>query len=190
MILDSAGILPFRFKDNSLQVMLVHPGGPFWAGKDERTWSISKGLFEEDEFPLEAAKREFFEETGHQIEGKFIDLGEIKQPSRKIVHIWALEKDLDETEVVSNTFTMEWPKKSGIVKEYPEIDKADWFDVSQAKEKLHKGQVSFIDRLIEALGDKPKNRDREGEKVHEKDIDIQKGKDASSQPQLTRWLQD
>jgi predicted NUDIX family NTP pyrophosphohydrolase len=164
MILGSAGILPFRFKDNRLEVMLVHPGGPFWTGKDERAWSIPKGVFEEGESPLKAAKREFFEETGRQIEGKLMDLGEIKQPSRKIVHIWALEKDLDETEVVSNTFTMEWPKKSGIVKEYPEIDKAGWFDVSQAKEKLHKGQVGFIDRLIEALGYKPKNIDRESKK--------------------------
>jgi predicted NUDIX family NTP pyrophosphohydrolase len=93
-----------------------------------------------------------------------MDLGEIKQPSRKIVHIWALEKDLNETEVVSNTFTMEWPKKSGIMKDYPEIDKAGWFDVSQAKEKLHKGQVGFIDRLIEALCYKPKNIDRESKK--------------------------
>jgi predicted NUDIX family NTP pyrophosphohydrolase len=190
MILDSAGVLSFRFKDNRLEVMLVHPGGPFWAGKDERGWSIPKGIFEEGESPLEAAKREFFEETGCQIDGKFIYLGEIKQPSRKIVHIWALEKDLDETEVVSNTFAMEWPKKSGIMKEYPEIDKASWFDVIQAKEKLHKGQVGFIDRLIEALSYKPKNMDREGGKIHEKNIDIQKGKDSSSQPQLTWWLQD
>ena len=164
MILDSAGILPFRFKDNRLEVMLVHPGGPFWTGKDERAWSIPKGIFEEGESPLKAAKREFFEEIGSQIEGKLMDLGEIKQPSRKIVHIWALEKGLDETEVVSNTFTMEWPKKSGIMKEYPEIDKASWFDVSQAKEKLHKGQVGFIDRLIEALGYKPENIDRESKK--------------------------
>ncbi len=164
MILDSAGILPFRFKDNRLEVMLVHPGGPFWTGKDERAWSIPKGIFEEGESPLKAAKREFLEETGSQIEGKLMDLGEIKQPSRKIVHIWALEKGLDETEVVSNTFTMEWPKKSGIMKEYPEIDKASWFDVSQAKEKLHKGQVGFIDRLIEALGYKPENIDRESKK--------------------------
>lgn len=186
MALHSAGILLFRFKSNHLEVMLVHPGGPFWAGKDERAWSIPKGLFEDGEPPLNAAKRELFEETGGQIDGNFIDLGEIKQPSRKIVHIWALGKDLDETKIVSNTFTMEWPKKSGIMSEYPEIDKAGWFDIDQAKERLHKGQVGFIDRLIDAIGYKQKKEDSGSAK----NPDTQKRKYSSSQLQLTKWFQD
>lgn len=151
MSLYSGGILLFRFRDDKLEVLLVHPGGPFWIRKDEGAWSIPKGLFDEDERPLDAAKREFKEETGFEAEGEFIDLGEQKQPSRKIVHAWALEKDLDETKVVSNKFALEWPKKSGVIREYPEIDRARWFDVDQARIKIQKGQLVFIDRLIEIL---------------------------------------
>jgi predicted NUDIX family NTP pyrophosphohydrolase len=151
MAVNSAGILLFRFKNEKLEVMLVHPGGPFWAKKDDGSWSIPKGLFEENENPLEAAKREFQEETGFDIEGEFMDLGKIRQPSRKIIQAWALEKDLDVSKMRSNTFTLEWPKNSGKVKEYPEADKADWFDIEQAQVKIIKGQAGFLERLVAAL---------------------------------------
>ena len=151
MSLNSGGILLFRFRDGKLEVLLVYPGGPFWVRKDEGAWSIPKGLFEEQESPLNAAKREFKEETGFDAIGEFIELGELKQPSRKIVHAWALEMDLNETEVVSNKFSLEWPKRSGVVKEYPEIDRASWFDIDQARKKIQKGQMGFIDRLMEVL---------------------------------------
>lgn len=151
MIKHSAGILLFRFKNEKLEVMLVHPGGPFWAKKDYGTWSVTKGLSEKDENLLDAAKREFREETGFEVDGKFIELGEFKQPGRKIVHVWALQKDLDANKVVSNTFELEWPKGSGIVQEYPEVDKAEWFDIEQAKRRILKGQRGFLDRLEDAL---------------------------------------
>ena len=152
MGIHSGGILLFKYVDGLLQVMLVHPGGPFWAKKDEGAWSIPKGIFEETERALEAAKREFKEETGFDVDGEFVELGELKQPSRKIVHAWALEKDLDVKNIQSNTFTLEWPKNSGNVKEYPEVDRAQWFDINEAKKKILKGQVGFIDRLTERLG--------------------------------------
>ena len=147
----SGGILPFRFQDNHLEVLLVHPGGPLWSGMDEGAWSISKGLFEESESPLDAAKREFKEETGFEVDGVFIELGRIKQPSGKIVFAWAVEKDLDERRIVSNNFMLEWPRRSGIMREFPEIDRAGWFDVESARKKIHKGQQDFIDRLLYAL---------------------------------------
>lgn len=147
----SGGILPFRFRDSRLEVMLVHPGGPFWEGKDAAAWSISKGLFEEGESPLEAAKREFREETGFEVDGDFIELGRIRQPSGKIVFAWAVEKDLDETKMVSNKFSLEWPKRSGIVREYPEIDRACWFEIDLARKKILKGQQGFIDRLLSVI---------------------------------------
>ena len=131
--------------------MLAHPGGPFWAKRDEGAWSIPKGLLEENEDPLEGAKREFREETGHAVEGAFIDLGELKQPSRKIVHAWAIEGDLDTDAIESNTFALEWPRNSGHVSEYPEIDRAEWFEIGQARTKISKGQAGFIDRLVEAV---------------------------------------
>jgi len=150
----SAGILLFRFVDGKLEVMLVHPGGPFWARKDENAWSIPKGEVEKGENYLNAAKREFKEEIGVEVEGKFIDLGELEQPGKKIVHVWALEKDLDVTNIVSNTFTIEWPRGSGIVREYPEVDKAGWFRVEEAKRKILRGQREFIDRLVKILDSK------------------------------------
>ena len=148
----SAGILLYRFKDGGLELLLAHPGGPFWARKDEGAWSIPKGLIEENEDPLIAAKREFKEEIGAEVDGNFVDLGEIKQPSKKVIRIFALEKNLDVSETKSNTFTIEWPKGSGNIREYPEIDKADWFSLEEAKKKIVKGQAGFIDRLIEVLG--------------------------------------
>jgi predicted NUDIX family NTP pyrophosphohydrolase len=151
----SAGILLFRFGNDKLEVMLVHPGGPFWARKDEGAWSIPKGILDENEDLLDAAKREFNEETGLEADGDFIELGEVKQPSGKIVHAWALEKDLDVTEIKSNSFTIEWPKNSGKMREYPEIDKAGWFGLDEARAKILKGQVAFLGRLAEMVA---KNR--------------------------------
>jgi predicted NUDIX family NTP pyrophosphohydrolase len=147
----SAGILLFRFRNEKLEVMLVHPGGPFWEKKDYGVWSIPKGLPEGHENPLDTAKREFKEETGFAVDGEFIDLGELNQSSIKTVHVWALEKDLDVKTVVSNTFTLEWPKNSGKVQEYPEVDKAGWFDIEHAKKKILKGQIGFIDKLIKII---------------------------------------
>jgi predicted NUDIX family NTP pyrophosphohydrolase len=148
MALHSAGILLFRCKNDKIEVMLVHPGGPFWARKDKASWSIPKGLFDETENALDAARREFNEETGLEVDGKFIELGEVKQPSGKIVHAWALERDLDVTKIESNCFTIEWPKNSGKIAKYPEVDKAGWFDLDEARKKILKGQIPLLDRLV------------------------------------------
>jgi predicted NUDIX family NTP pyrophosphohydrolase len=151
MITFSAGILLFRFRNEKLEVMLVHPGGPFWTHKDDGVWSIPKGLPEGNENPLDTARREFKEETGFEVDGDFIDLGELNQSSVKRVHVWAREKDLDTADIVSNTITYEWPKDSGKIREVPEVDKAFWFDVELAKNKIIKGQIGFIDKLIEIV---------------------------------------
>jgi predicted NUDIX family NTP pyrophosphohydrolase len=152
MSVHSAGILLFRRPGNGLEVFLVHPGGPFWAARDAGAWSIPKGLCEADELPLVAAKREFSEETGFTVDGDFIDLGQLKQSGGKIVYAWALEKDVDAAAIHSNTFILEWPKGSGIMREYPEVDRGAWFDLAQAGRKMLKGQLGFIDRLVERLG--------------------------------------
>lgn len=151
MSVNSAGILLYRFRNQALQVFLVHPGGPFWKNKDLGAWSIPKGLFEENELPLEAAKREFNEETGFEVEGSFIELGQLRQPSKKIIHAWALEKDIDSSKLVSNTFTLEWPKNSGIARRYPEVDKGEWFDIDEAKTRITKGQARFLDILMDKI---------------------------------------
>ena len=147
----SAGILLYRFVHGRLEVMLVHPGGPYWTNKDEHAWTIPKGLCEENESPLEAARREFREETGHEADGRLVDLGELKQPSRKIVHAWAVEQDLDTSQIVSNSFSLEWPRKSGVICEYPEVDRGQWFAIEEARKKLLRGQVEFLDRLVNAV---------------------------------------
>ena len=151
MVTYSNGILLFRFRNEGLEVMLVHPGGPIWGKKDYGVWSIPKGLPEKNESPLDTAKREFKEETGFEVDGEFIDLGELNQSSSKIVRIWALKKDLDVANITSNTFTLEWPKNSGEVRKYPEVDRAGWFDIELARKKIRKGQNGFIDRLIHTL---------------------------------------
>jgi predicted NUDIX family NTP pyrophosphohydrolase len=151
MTVRSAGILLFRCREGQVQVLLVHPGGPFWAKKDEGAWSIPKGLFEDGEDPLAAARREFAEETGVEIDGAFIELGELRQPSRKVVHAFALDHDLDPAVVVSNTFELEWPRHSGALRAYPEIDRAGWFGIAEAREKILKGQAGFLDRLLAIL---------------------------------------
>jgi predicted NUDIX family NTP pyrophosphohydrolase len=162
----SNGILLFRFRNKRLEVMLVHPGGPIWAKKDYGVWSIPKGLPEENESPLDTAKREFKEETGFDVDGEFIDLGEVKQAGNKIVHVWALEKDLDIRNVLSNTFNLEWPKNSGKIQEYPEVDRAGWFDIGLARKKIRKGQIGFIDRLMDILNYSQKREGSEKEKSY------------------------
>ena len=152
MIKHSAGILMYRFREDSLEVFLVHPGGPFWAKKDEGAWSIPKGEFNIDnEDPLDAAKREFEEETGFTLEGDFISLDDLKQSSMKIVHAWTIEGDCHAAKIKSNTFSMEWPPRSGKQQEFPEVDRAEWFDIETAKIKLLKGQTPFLDKLLEKL---------------------------------------
>lgn len=143
----SAGILLYRYHSDSLLVLLVHPGGPFWENKDTGAWSIPKGLYETDEDPLSAAKREFQEETGFAVVGDFLDLGELTQPSGKIVHTWALAGDLDVSKLISNTFELEWPRHSGRMQVFPEVDKGAWFDLETAKQKISPGQAPFLDRL-------------------------------------------
>ena len=152
MSIQSAGILLYRHSDKSVQVLLVHPGGPFWAKRDSGVWSIPKGELKGDETALAAARREFSEETGQKVPaGDLIPLGETKLSGGKIVHAWALHADLDFTKVKCNTFKMEWPPKSGVVREFPENDRAAWFDLSVAKSKLFSSQSVFIDRLAEYL---------------------------------------
>ncbi len=145
----SAGILMYRFQEGYLEVFLVHPGGPFWAKKDDGVWSIPKGEFIiGDEDPLKAAEREFEEETGFAVDGSFIPLDTVNQSGRKIVHAWAIKGNCDPTKIKSNTFQMEWPPRSGKQQEFPEVDRADWFDINTAKKKLLKGQVEFLEKLI------------------------------------------
>ena len=131
--------------------MLVHPGGPFWAKKDGGSWSIPKGLADEGEDLLAAAKREFLEETGMAADGDFLDLGAHKQPGGKTVVAWACEGDFDTTALRSNTFSLEWPPRSGKTAEFPEVDKAAWHSIDEALEKISKGQISILDALVKRL---------------------------------------
>jgi predicted NUDIX family NTP pyrophosphohydrolase len=147
----SAGIVAYRTK-KSIEVFLVHPGGPFFKNKDLGVWSIPKGEYEEEEEPLLAAKREFKEETAFELQGNFIELQPVKQKGGKIVCAWAVEFDLDENNITSNTFTIEWPPKSGKIKDFPEIDKAGWFTIEEAKEKINPAQFRLIEELLEKLG--------------------------------------
>ena len=142
----SAGILLFR-RRAGVEVMLVHPGGPFWAKKDEGAWSIPKGLADENEDLLAAAKREFFEETGMQVAGGFLDLGAHRQPSGKTIAAWACEGDFDAATLKSNTFSLEWPPRSGRIVEFPEVDRAAWYSIDEALVKINKGQKSIIATL-------------------------------------------
>ena len=151
----SAGILLYRFHSKTAEVLLVHPGGPFWAKKDLGAWSIPKGEFGPDEDPLDAAKRELEEETGIKATGHFIELTPVKQKSGKLVHAWALHQDIDPAIIRSNTFEMEWPPKSGNRKAFPEIDAAAWFNMDEAKKKMINEQAPLIDELkakLDAMG--------------------------------------
>jgi predicted NUDIX family NTP pyrophosphohydrolase len=145
----SAGLLLFRETSGHLEVLLVHPGGPFWSRKDEGAWSIPKGELEEGEDPLEAAKREFEEEMGSPIHGEAIPLRPLKQPGGKIVHAWAVRGDFNPDLLQSNTFPLEWPPKSGRIQEFPEVDRAAWFPIETARQKILKGQAGFLDQLQE-----------------------------------------
>jgi predicted NUDIX family NTP pyrophosphohydrolase len=136
----SAGLLPYRRRNGVLEVFLVHPGGPFWATKDEGAWSIPKGELAAGEDPLAAARREFTEETGFTADGEFLQLGALQQPSGKTVHAWALQSDFDPGLVRSNTFTLQG-------RPYPEIDRAGWFGLPEARRKILKGQVGFLEQL-------------------------------------------
>jgi predicted NUDIX family NTP pyrophosphohydrolase len=149
----SAGLLVYRRGDREVEVLLVHPGGPYWAKKDEGAWSIPKGEYDPDEDPLEVALREFEEEIGRTPPGPAgaVWLGELRQPSGKIVSAWAVEGDVDVSDVQSNTFQMEWPPRSGQTGEFPEVDRAGWFGLDEARRKLLRGQLGFIDRLLELL---------------------------------------
>lgn len=148
----SAGIMLYRGMGESLEVLLVHPGGPVWARRDAGVWSIPKGEYADDEEPLAAARREFAEELDSPApDGTALELGEIRQKSGKRVVAWALAGDLDAERIRSNTFTMQWPPRSGRVQEFPEVDRAQWFGVPEAREKLNPAQVELLERLVRAL---------------------------------------
>lgn len=148
----SAGILMFR-RASSLEVLLIHPGGPFWAKKDDGAWSIPKGLYEPDEDVLAAAKREFFEETGCLPSGEFLSLGDFK-PGAKVLSVFAVEGDFDLANFKSNLFAMEWPPKSRRMAEFPEADRAGWFGIDEAEQKIVKGQLPILAALLDRLGEK------------------------------------
>jgi len=150
MAKQSAGILVYRIHQGGLQVLLVHPGGPFWAKKDAGAWTVPKGEFD-DEDPLSAARREFLEETGAQVDGDFLPLTPVTQKNGKVVHAWAVEADLDPNQIKSNTFEMEWPPKSGKRREFPEVDKAAWFLPEEGMKKINPAQAGFIRELEEKL---------------------------------------
>jgi predicted NUDIX family NTP pyrophosphohydrolase len=156
----SAGLLLFREANGRCEVLLVHPGGPFWARKDAGAWSIPKGEIGDTEDPLTAAKREFEEETGVRPAGEAIALEPRRQPGGKLVYAWAVRGDLDPAAVKSNTFSMEWPPRSGRRQEFPEIDRAAWFTLEDAREKILKGQAVFLDDLERLAGDPPRARER------------------------------
>jgi predicted NUDIX family NTP pyrophosphohydrolase len=149
----SAGVLLFRKRPAGVQVMLVHPGGPFWTKKDEGAWSLPKGLAEEDEDLIAAARREFFEETGAALSGELIDLGAHKQAGGKTIVAWGCEADFDPALLKSNTFTIEWPPRSGKMAEFPEVDRAGWYSIDEALKKASKGQRPIIAALAGKLGE-------------------------------------
>ncbi len=148
----SAGILMYRKRNGQIQIFLVHPGGPLWVNKDSGSWSIPKGEIDPGEELLSAAKREFEEETGFKVSGTFVPLSLVKLKSGKTVRAWAVEGDCDPGAIRSNTFSMEWPPRSGRQKEFSEIDRAGWFGIAEAKEKINNGQIPLIEDLEEILG--------------------------------------
>jgi len=146
----SAGLVMYRRRTRHIDVLLLHPGGPYWVRKDEGAWTIPKGEIEANEEPLEAARREFEEETGLDPHGEYVPLKQVRMKNGKIVHAWAFEGDWDPSNMESTTFTLEWPPRSGRIQEYPEADSAEWFALAQAKTKIQSGQLSFLKEL-EAL---------------------------------------
>lgn len=152
----SAGIVLWRSRQGRLEVLLAHQGGPFWAKKDLGHWTIPKGEAEPGEELVAVARREFAEETGTKVpDGPLVELGEIRQKSGKLVLGWAAEGDLDPSTAVSNTFDLEWPPHSGVVRAFPEIDRVEWFELGEARRRLKAAQVPFLDRLESALADAP-----------------------------------
>jgi predicted NUDIX family NTP pyrophosphohydrolase len=146
----SAGILLHRRRDGAHEVLLVHPGGPFWAKKDAGAWSIPKGEYQDGEEPRAAALREFAEELGTPApDGELVELGEVRQRGGKVVTAWALDGDADADAIRSNTFTMQWPPRSGTMREFPEVDRAAWFSLDEARERILPGQAPLLDRLAE-----------------------------------------
>ena len=145
------GILLFQQTEDGIQVLLAHPVGPIWAGKDNGAWSIQKGLQQQGETSLKTARPEFCEETGFEVEGTFIQLGDLNQPSGTIIRVLALDHDLDVTLMCRKTFSLDWPRQSGIFREYPEIDEGRWFCLEVAMQKISDGQAVFLDRLLEHL---------------------------------------
>jgi len=154
----SAGVLLFRRKGPQIEVLLAHPGGPFWKNKDEGVWSIPKGEYGENESPLTAAKRELAEETGLKPLGEFLPLGEIRQAGGKVVTAWAVEGNFDAATMHSNTFSMPWPPGSGKLQQFPEIDRAEWFSLEVARDKIIKGQVELLERLAAHLHSQKDNQ--------------------------------
>lgn len=152
MIKQSAGILLYRFKHHTMEVLLVHPGGPFWAKKDAAAWSIPKGEFDNDEGALDAARREFKEETGIAVDGDFITLKPVKLKSGKTIYAFALQGDLDTSSISSNYFEMEWPPRSGKKQSFPEIDKSEWFTIGVAREKINSAMIPLLDELVKLKG--------------------------------------
>jgi predicted NUDIX family NTP pyrophosphohydrolase len=152
----SAGILLYRFDDGGPRLLLVHPGGPYWTKRDLGAWTIPKGEYEEDESARVCALREMGEELGGGAPAlaveRLLDLGSVRQKSGKVVEAWAAEGEFDPAALSSNTFTMEWPPRSGSEREFPEVDRAEWFDPAQAREKILPAQAELIDRLLERLG--------------------------------------
>jgi predicted NUDIX family NTP pyrophosphohydrolase len=144
----SAGLLLYRRRGGDLEILLVHPGGPFWARKDDGAWSIPKGLYEDGEDPLLAAQREFAEEVGTRVEGAFLPLGEFKLSSGKRLSVWAIEGDLDAAAITSNLFEMDWPPRSGKRAQFPEVDRGEWFTPEAARIKVTKGQLPVIDAFV------------------------------------------
>jgi predicted NUDIX family NTP pyrophosphohydrolase len=148
----SAGLLVYRGSGRSLELLLVHPGGPFWAKKDQGAWSIPKGEYQQGEDSFDVARREFEEELGSPPpRGRFLELDELVQPSRKVITAFAAEGDFDPATLKSNHFEIEWPPKSGRKQSFPEVDRAAWFLLAEAREKIQPGQAPFIDRLLEQL---------------------------------------
>lgn len=147
----SAGLLLYRRKSSYPEVLLVHPGGPFWMKKDDGAWSIPKGLIEGDESPLAAAKREFREETGFLPRGTFIELGNFRQPDGKLIFAWAMQGDFDPRNIKCNYFSMPWPPQSGRMQKFPEVDRAAWFEASEAARKITKGQRPIVEALFHRL---------------------------------------
>jgi predicted NUDIX family NTP pyrophosphohydrolase len=148
----SAGLLMYRLRAGTPEFLLVHPGGPFWARKDHGAWTIPKGEIEPGEEPLAAARREFAEELGFEPQGPFMELPSIQQKGGKVVHTWAFEDDCDAAAIKSNVFEMEWPPHSGRRQQFPEVDRAGWFDLQTAKAKINPAQIPLLESLREKLG--------------------------------------